>query len=1132
MMKKIWAVGILLSALSNIQAEKPKNGAKYVIIVPDEWVSAVQPLADWKTRKGLPARIVPLSECGNSASQIKNYLVNAYNTWQPRPKYVLIVGNPATIPFGNAGGVSSDSYYGNVVGDFKNELIVGRFSVADYEEAAYMVYKTVSYESDPFVEDSLWFMKGTTIVREDGDEDDSLYYWYDARLAHRLWRNLGFVEIDSFSRFRGNNANDVLNSLNEGRSIVVFRGQSVGHWWSPFDIDVDQMQPTHKWPFVIGATCRTISGGDDRNMDREFTLAGDIEHPKGAIGYFGTTTITSHGAWRRSYVTRGFLLAMYYNDRPVPLGEAAESGRMYLYDNTGNLTDYYGFQLIGDPELALWTHTPITPNITCTQAVALGADDTIRIRVTRENGRGVRGALVCVHSKNSDDVYVSGRTDSWGNLTFVVHPTVMDTLELVVSERNLMPTFLNIPVIVEGAYFTFQGDTVHEINGNGDGYLNPGELAVMGLEFKNVGMDTAKMVTLSLVPDSGTPVELIDSTESIELVEPGEVVEIDSAFAFRVSSDLSQRMSLNFTLIATSQYGDTWRMDVPSVSVLTPEAELVSIGIDDSTYGNGDGAISPTERFNLSVTLRNTLPTGVNSLTGRVIGGYEDIIPLTNECQFGEFGGSDTVTSTPMLMVVSNTASAGDEPVIRLELTGHGATYTYVDTVEIQLTVGTSTDPYGPESYGYWAYDDTDSASGHAPQFDWFEIATPAGGPGEIVSDITNEDADTVTVALPFRFKFYGLQYDSIGLCSNGFMEFYRSSYRFGDNGPIPSPNPPRRMLAPFWDDLDPSLAGDIYQYYDQEHHRWIVEFYQVAHYGHSEMRETFQVQLLDPRYYPTPTGDGIILFLYNHVADPSSATIGIEDHTNTRGIQYVYNNSYAVSSAPIQNGRVIKFSTEVPSYYPVPSLHLIEVDVSDTISGNGNGLLEPGEAFTMTVSLMNNGGAPVHDVQGTLSSNDPDVTIVQGASSFGDIDSLGGVAVNTEPFQLQLADTVSDSLIHLTLHVVSDSPSYSVNLPIELNNLMQGIAEANPEFKFVAPRLMSMVTNRFAKVYFALPHSARVETQLFDAAGRRIFSQSDVFSRGAHILAIPVSNLSSGVYFVVLRIDGRNYSHRFVVVR
>jgi citrate lyase alpha subunit len=102
-MKKVILVIIALLCVSGIFAE----GAKYLIIAPDSFVQAVQPLADWKTKKGVKAKIVPLSITGNTASQIKNYILNAYNNWTIRPEYILLAGLGTVVPYSG----SSDDYF-------------------------------------------------------------------------------------------------------------------------------------------------------------------------------------------------------------------------------------------------------------------------------------------------------------------------------------------------------------------------------------------------------------------------------------------------------------------------------------------------------------------------------------------------------------------------------------------------------------------------------------------------------------------------------------------------------------------------------------------------------------------------------------------------------------------------------------------------------------------------------------------------------------------------------------------------------------------------------------------------------------------------------------------------------------
>jgi hypothetical protein len=70
---------------------------------------------------------------------------------------------------------------------------------------------------------------------------------------------------------------------------------------------------------------------------------------------------------------------------------------------------------------------------------------------------------------------------------------------------------------------------------------------------------------------------------------------------------------------------------------------------------------------------------------------------------------------------------------------------------------------------------------------------------------------------------------------------------------------------------------------------------------------------LFDPDYYPTPTGDGEIIIYYKKVMAPESNTIGIENHAQNVGLQYVYNNAFDPTANGISNEFAIKFTTEPP---------------------------------------------------------------------------------------------------------------------------------------------------------------------------------------------------------------------------
>ena len=85
---------------------------------------------------------------------------------------------------------------------------------------------------------------------------------------------------------------------------------------------------------------------------------------------------------------------------------------------------------------------------------------------------------------------------------------------------------------------------------------------------------------------------------------------------------------------------------------------------------------------------------------------------------------------------------------------------------------------------------------------------------------------------------------------------------------------------------------------------------------------ETFQAVLLDPSYYTTPTGDGEILIQYKEFNNTSFGsydwdqihgdycTVGIEDHTMTRGLQYTFNNTYHPAAMQLSDERSILITT------------------------------------------------------------------------------------------------------------------------------------------------------------------------------------------------------------------------------
>jgi hypothetical protein len=1054
------------------------EGARYLIITHDDFYEAVLPLAEWKTQKGMLARVVKTSEIGSSQYQIKNFISDAYNNWEIPPEYVLLVGDQYHIPFPSS---LNDHYYAMIDGDVFDDVMIGRFPAANLSQVQTMVAKVLGYEKDPYMEDTLWFRKGTTIVREDGQYVSDSIYWSDAHYAAGLMVNAGYVHVDSFSSFGGNNAQDVINAINDGRTFVLYRGQGVGYWWSPFAVYPSSTNNGFKLPVVVSATCATL-GMDD--LGEEFMRVGTPANPKGAVGFIGTTTIGSGIAHIRSAIAKGFFKSVF-EDRINILGDAFDGARRYLYDLFGAINDYYGFTLYGDPELNLWTATPSALTVSFPPAIPLGNID-FTVSVSSSSGNALPGALVCV--KMDTLVYSYGYTGPDGSITFSLDIPDTGTLLITVTARNFKPYIDSASVIVEGPYLALTSYSLEELTGNGDGFVNPGESFTVNIKISNIGNDTSFNATGFL--RSGDPyITLIDTVEDLGTLAPGDTVEIENAFSFQVSSLARDGHLISLDIFIEDSSGNTWNSIISNLLVMAPKISIIGVEfIDTLNYGNGNGIPEPGEFIEIIPTFVNSGHAPVSNLVYSVSEGDTSFSVSDPNIFIGILNPGDTIaiSDDPIRGAIHPFTSMGEIELLGLAV-GSGQTYVYTDTLPIDIPVLSSAMPTGPDNYGYYAYDDTDVLSGQSPTFDWVEIAPP--GPGEIISEITNDDADTVTLPLPFTFKFYGIEYDSIGVCSNGFLELGRATYRFGYNDSIPSPGGPKRLLAPFWCDLDPSQNGDIYQWYDENNHRWIVEFKNVVHYG-GNYPETFEVILYDPLYYPTPTGDGIIVFQYLTVSNPNVCTIGIEDHTETDGIEYLYNGSYGPGAASMVNHRAIKFSTSVPQGVSTPWITMNPIYfIFDTLTGNGNGIPEEGETFSLNIILRNWGNVAAEDMEVHLSSVDGASQVIDSFAFYGTI-APGDSLINTDdPFIVSVPTSPSDTILDFSLLIRANNGDYEnlilFSIPLDYNVGIEGSGRIPTTFLLSQnyPNPWEDVTF----IEFSIPKRTAVEITIYDISGRKI---------------------------------------------
>jgi len=250
-----------------------------------------------------------------------------------------------------------------------------------------------------------------------------------------------------------------------------------------------------------------------------------------------------------------------------------------------------------------------------------------------------------------------------------------------------------------------------------------------------------------------------------------------------------------------------------------------------------------------------------------------------------------------------------------------------------------------PSDTGYYYVYWSGGPYQQAPVYSWYAIdTTQTAHPG---TSLNFGDDQTQTVNLPFTFKYYGVNYTQVSICSNGWLALGSETSTNWTNTGIPNTSAPNKAVYGLWDDLNPGYTGqpgDVYYYNDATNHRFVVEWFRVPHYGNQSTMETFEIILYDPAYYPTPTGDGEIIAQYSNAMQETDNTIGIENGAGNVGIQYYYDGTYHQWGVPITAQFALKYTT-----WP-PTVGINEGEISKSEVQNPNLVIYPNPFRNRTI--------------------------------------------------------------------------------------------------------------------------------------------------------------------------------------
>jgi hypothetical protein len=663
-----------------------QTGARYLMIAPDEFYNTLQPLVEWKYKKGTKPVVYKLSQVGYDSVSIKNFILNCYNTWDITPEYVVLVGYPGYIPmcYYNYSGYYyyTDNYYTNMDSDIYNEILPGRLTAQDTTQLKILINKIFAYERSPLMSDSSWFKKGCAIANCDGT-DDSVYL-YCMRYAESLAVHNGFTAVDTFCDYYGHNYNNVINAVNDGRMFVLYRGNASIHWYDPFDVNPSSLNNGHKFPVILSTTCRTVSPGTSPILGENFVRLGTPTNLRGAVAFYGGTRNTDGASHLRNAVAIGFLDGLFV-DHDITFGQAGEAGRLRVYQQYGDQREYNNFTCLGDPDMNLWTATPCSLDVQHPEFAPFKPYSFDILVKDAASQIPVKNAFVCIAGKADSSVYVLDTTDTNGQAHFSIDPQILnDTLYVTVTGRNLLPYEGAMEVrILDYAYIVYLNSFIDDsVSGNNDGRINPTEEIELPLWIVNISESTGVAIDGKLIANDNY-ITLIDTMNDF-----GDVPGNDSAYTgqdgynFVVSHSCPDGHQIDFELICTDINDSTWS-SVFSKTVYAPVFALNSVTL---TGGNGNNMIDPGETLSVIITLENNGSTAADSVNAVLNSTGAEVGVVDSTGYFGHIGVDSLKAndSDPYIIVADSGAPVGT--IVIFEAFVHSNFLD--DTIRFELAIG------------------------------------------------------------------------------------------------------------------------------------------------------------------------------------------------------------------------------------------------------------------------------------------------------------------------------------------------------------------------------------------------------------------------------------------------------------
>ena len=711
---------------------------------------------------------------------------------------------------------------------------------------------------------------------------------------------------------------------------------------------------------------------------------------------------------------------------------------------------------------------------------------------------------------------------------------------LTVTGWNAMTNVSEVDIIPpDGPYIVYNGHSIDDdILGDNNGQLDYGESSHLGMTLENVGIELGDNIT-AFISSADPLITIIQDEANFGNIPENSTVTVDHAYQVELSPAVVDGQFIPITLTANDGI-DTWESNF-SIIAHAPNVQYSGLTIDDAVGGNGNGSLDPGESATLFVNVTNEGSSMMSGVSGILSTTDPHVIIDNATCELLLMfaPGADAELMFEITVSPACPQEHGVDFVIDIADGGAG----YSGTTEFTTVVGNILfAPTGPDNYGYLAYDMYDFPEN--PVYDWVEISADSGGFG--TEAVFTSDDQNLFFTLPFTFTFYGVDYDTFTISSNGFIGMGIVTDTDYSNSGIPNSDGPPRMIAPYWEDLSPQRAnsGGVWTYYDASENIFIIEYNHVEQYAPTGDFETFQAILYDPAHYTTMTGDGRIKFQYKEMSESfnEEGTVGIENAAETDGIEFIYDGDYDSHAFPVTNGYAVLFTTATDA----PDIEITlepTVTLPIVIPANGG-------AFSFDLHIANNGAEPAF-FDGWLEIMMPDQTMysvfLRDGISLGPSGTLFRAMNQNVPAGAPEGDYVYYARLgnHPIVVYAEDTIPFSKSAVASpgqpgVNDWnvsgweedADGIAALTPDSYYLDQNFPNPF-NPETSIRFGLPENSRVSLKIYNVLGETVATLIDgTLPGGNYEFKWNAVEVSSGLYFYRLEAENFTQVKKMMLIR